>query len=115
LNDLNNILLEGNITRDPDSRTTPSGTLICTFPVASNRYYRSSEGKEKETSFFDIETWGKLSENCMTLAHKGRGCRVAGRLKQEKWDGPDGKTRSKIIIVAERIEYKPECHKEEDV
>jgi len=111
LNDLNQTSLEGNITKDPESRSTPNGTLISTFSIATNRYFKNGdEATERETSFFEIEAWGKLAENCITLAHKGRGCRIFGRLKQERWIGPDGKPRSKIILVAKEIEYKPDRH-----
>jgi single-strand DNA-binding protein len=108
LNDLNHSLLEGNITKDPVTRYTPNRTPICTFTVASNYYYKNDEGTQRETSFFDVEAWGKLAEKCIAMAHKGRSCRVTGRLKQERWDGPDSKPRSKIIMVATSIEYKPE-------
>lgn len=115
MNDLNSILLEGNITRDPTVRNTPNGTPISAFPIASNYFYKDEEGKQRETSFFDIEAWGKLAEKSIAMAHKGRGCRIAGRLKQEKWNGPDGKPRSRIIVIAAHIEYKPEGrgHKED--
>ena len=108
MNDFNLVVEEGNITKDPVKRTTPGGTLICNFSIASSRYFKTGDETEKETSFFDIEVWGKLAENCMAWAHKGRGCRITGRLKQERWEGPDKKPRSKIIIIAKEIEYKPE-------
>jgi single-strand DNA-binding protein len=63
-------------------------------------------------SFFDVETWAKLAENCYNHGRKGRGVRVVGRLKQERWNGPDGKPRSKVAIVAEHVEFRPEFHRE---
>jgi single-strand DNA-binding protein len=66
---------------------------------------------EKEVGFFDVETWAKLAESCYNLGHKGRGVRVVGRLKQERWTGSDGKPRSKITIVAEHVEFRPEFKK----
>jgi single-strand DNA-binding protein len=63
---------------------------------------------EKEVSFFDVETWSKVAENCYNLGHKGRGVRVVGRLKQDRWAGADGKQRSRITIVAEHVEFRPE-------
>ena len=68
---------------------------------------------EKEVSFFDVESWSKLAEICREKAQKGRGVRVVGRLKQERWNGNDGKTRSKVVIVAEHVEFRPEFKKEQ--
>jgi single-strand DNA-binding protein len=65
-------------------------------------------------SFFEVETWAKLAENCNNLGRKGRGVRVVGRLKQERWTGNDGKQHSKIAIVAEHVEFRPEFKKETD-
>ena len=93
MNSLNSILIEGNMVRDPVYRTTPKGTPVCTFSVASNRFYKNDSGVEKEVSFFDVETWTHLAESCKNLGSKGRGVRVVGRLKQERWK-EEGKMRS---------------------
>jgi single-strand DNA-binding protein len=115
MNNLNSILIEGNLVRDPLFRSTPKGTPVCTFSLASNRYFKQNSGLEEEVSFFDVETWAKLAENCYSLGHKGRGVRVVGRLKQERWNGPDGKAHSKVTIVAEHVEFRPDFKKEEDL
>ena len=112
MNNLNSILIEGTLVRDPEFRNTAKGTPVCNFSLASNRFYRQDDGMEKEVSFFDVETWAKLAEACGSLGKKGRGVRVVGRLKQERWNGTDGKTHSKIIIVAEHVEFRPEFKKE---
>ena len=112
-NNLNSILIEGNLVRDPLIKSTPKGTPVCTFSLASNRFFKQDAGFEKEVSFFDVETWAKLAENCYSLGHKGRGVRVVGRLKQERWTGPDGKSRSRITIIAEHVEFRPEFRKED--
>jgi single-strand DNA-binding protein len=112
MNNLNSILIEGNLARDPDYRTTPKGTGVCKFPMASNRYYKQESGFEKETSFFDIESWGKLAENVNRLGRKGRNVRVVGRLKQERWQNAEGRQISKVVIVAEHVEFRPEGKKE---
>jgi single-strand DNA-binding protein len=88
-------------------RFTPKGTPICSFSVATNRFFKGDDGIEKEVSFFDVEAWGLLAENCNALGKKGRGVRLIGRLKQERWD-KDGDRRSKVVIVAEHVEWKPE-------
>jgi single-strand DNA-binding protein len=115
MNSLNSILLEGNLVRDPEMRTTAKGTVVCTFTVASNRYYKKSgeEGFEKEVSFFDVEAWAKLAESCARLGHKGRGVRIVGRLKQDRWEDAAGKARSKVYIVAEHVEYRPETQQQD--
>ena len=114
MNNLNSILIEGNLVRDPLYRTTPKGTPLCTFTLASNRFFKQDSGLEKEVSFFDVESWAKLAENCYNLGRKGRGVRVVGRLKQDRWNGTDGKSHSKIAIVAEHVEFKPEFRKTEN-
>jgi len=108
MNNLNSILIEGNLVRDPLLRSTAKGTPVCTFSLASNRFYKQDTGFEREVSFFDVETWAKLAENCYTLGHKGRGVRVVGRLKQERWQGTAGKPHTKVVIVAEHVEFRPE-------
>jgi single-strand DNA-binding protein len=113
MNNLNSILIEGNLVRDPLFRSTAKGTPLCTFTLASNRFYKQDSGLEKEVGFFDVEAWSRLAENCYNLGHKGRGVRVVGRLKQERWNGADGKPRSKVTIVAEHVEFRPEFKKEE--
>jgi len=113
MNNLNSILIEGNLVRDPMFRTTTKGTPLCTFSIASNRFFKQDSDLEKEVSFFDVESWSKLAENCYKLGRKGRGVRVVGRLKQERWSGSDGKTHSKVAIVAEHVEFKPDFKKKD--
>ncbi len=113
MNNLNSILIEGNMVRDPTFRSTPKGTPVCTFAVASNRFLKQDNGTEKEVSFFDVETWSRLAENCGNLGHKGRGVRVVGRLKQDRWTGTDGKQHSKIKIIAEHVEFRPDFKRDE--
>ena len=114
MNNLNSILIEGNLTKDPLLRTTPKGTAVCTLSLASNRFYKQDTGFEKEVSFFDVETWAKLAESCYSKGKKGRGIRVVGRLKQDRWNGSDGKPHSRVTIVAEHVEFRPEFKKEEE-
>ncbi|GHU25585.1 single-stranded DNA-binding protein [Spirochaetia bacterium] len=112
MNNLNSILIEGNMVKEPVFKSIGSGTPICTFTLASNRYFKRDSGVEKEVSFFDVETWSKVAENCHEHGHKGRGVRVVGRLKQDRWNDLDGKLHSRISIVAEHIEFRPDYRKE---
>lgn len=108
MNSLNSILIEGNVVRDPVIRETPRGSVVCNFSLASNRFYKQDDEFEQETSFFEVESWAKLAEACGKNCGKGRGVRVVGRLKQDRWTGTDGKNYSKIKVVAEHIEFKPQ-------
>ena len=114
LNNLNSIIIEGNLVRDPLLKTIPNGNYVCSFAVASNRYYKQNEQSEKEVSFFEVETWSKLAQTCGEVLKKGRGVRVVGRLKQDRWEDPNGKTQTRIKIVAEHVEFKPVFKRDED-
>ena len=111
MNNLNSILIEGNMVRDPLFRTTPKGTSVCNFSIASNRFFKQDANMEKEVGFFDVEAWGKLGDACANHGRKGRGVRVVGRLKQDRWTGNDGKSHTKVAIVAEHVEFRPDFKK----
>ncbi len=107
MNNLNSILLEGNLTKDPVLKSVGNDISICTFGIACNRYYKRDDETQKEVSFFEIESWGNLAERCGEYLIKGRGVRVVGRLKQDRWNTGDGDARSAIKIVAEHVEFRP--------
>ena len=107
MNNLNSILLEGNLTRDPELRYTPKGTAVCTLVVGSHRTYKLDGERVEEVSFVETTTTGKLATVCAEHLAKGRGVRVVGRLKQERWEDGDGNARAKLVIVAEHIEFQP--------
>ncbi len=107
MNDLNSIFIEGNLTRDPVVSSTPAGTSVCNFSMATHHMYRKEEEQKRETSFFDVEVWAKLAENCGEYLAKGRGVRVVGRLKQDRWKNGEGEPRSRVKIVAEHVEFRP--------
>lgn len=107
MNSLNSILLEGNLVKDPVERRTPQDTVICGLTIAVNRSYKKAEDYVKEVSYFEIEAWSTLAESCLKHLCKGRGVRVVGRLKQDRWVDDEEKSHSKIKIVAEHVEFKP--------
>ena len=112
MNQLNSIILEGNITRDVEYKETPHGHKVCRIPIAVNRFYRGGDGQGiEEVSYFDVEAFGKMAEYCEKHTEKGRGMRVVGRLKQDRWKSADGKANSRISVVAEHIEFKPKIDK----
>jgi single-strand DNA-binding protein len=108
MNNLNSILLEGNLVRNPEIKYTPQGTPLCKFCIASNRFYKQNNEFQKEVSYFNITTWSKLAQTCNERLKKGRGVRVVGRLKQDRWEDPEGKIKSAIHIIANHVEFKPE-------
>ena len=114
MNNLNSILVEGNLVKDPELSYTPKGTAVCKFTVACNRSFKQDDQLQKEVSFFDVSTWTRLAEVCAEYLKKGRGVRVVGRLKQDKWTDADGKPHSRIFIVAEHVEFKPQIKKQDE-
>ena len=108
MNNLNSVLLEGNLARDPELRYTPKGTPTCTLALASQRSYKIDGERVEEVSFIEATTCGKLATVCAEHLTKGRGIRVVGRIKQERWEDPDGNARSKVVIIAEQVEFQPE-------
>ncbi|MCK5154859.1 MAG: single-stranded DNA-binding protein [Spirochaetales bacterium] len=113
MNNLNSVIIEGNLTRDPEQVTTPKGTPVCKFTIATNRYFKSGEQQQQqqEVSFFAVETWAKLAGSCSTYLEKGRGVRVVGRLKQERWVSADEKKHERVVLVAEHVEFKPQSNR----
>ena len=100
-------IITGNITRDPELRTTPSGATVCGFSVAVNRTFRDSSGEQKESvSFIDCSAWGKAGEIIAQYAKKGSGILVSGRLDQRSWEDKDsGQKRSRVEIVVEDFNF----------
>jgi single-strand DNA-binding protein len=113
MNHLNSILIEGSLVRDPLFRTTAKGTALCTFAIATNRFYKQEGNLEKETNFFEIESWTKTAEKMKAQGRKGRGVRVVGRLKQSRWTDTEGKVKSRTYIIAEHIEFRPDMRRDE--
>ena len=98
-------IITGNITRDPELITTPSGSQVCSFSVAVNRNYKDSSGESKEdVSFIDCSAWGKAAEIISQYAKKGTGILVSGRLDQRSWE-KDGQKHSRVEIVVEDFNF----------
>ena len=108
MNQLNSLILEGNLVRDAVLAEPAPGFKKCSFTMGVNRFYKNKKNEDvNEASFFDVEAYGNMAEYCGEKAKKGRGVRVVGRLKQDTWKDPDGKFASRVYVVAEHIEYKP--------
>lgn len=96
----NQVVLMGNLTRDPELRQTPNGQNVCSFSLALNRSYKGADGNWQEaTDYIDIVAWGPLGERVAQYLTKGRPCLVNGRLQSRSWE-QDGQKRSKVEVVA---------------
>ena len=104
---LNKVFLIGNLTRDPELRVTPKGTAICQFGIAVNRQFKDESGATRdETTFVDIEAWGKQGELVSKYLSKGSLAMVEGRLKLDQWeDKQSGQKRSKIKVVLDNVQF----------
>ena len=104
---LNKVFLIGNLTRDPELRVTPKGTAICQFGIAVNRQFKDESGATRdETTFVDIEAWGKQGELVSKYLSKGSLAMVEGRLKLDQWeDKTSGQKRSKIKVVLDNVQF----------
>lgn len=101
----NQVILMGNLTRDPELRTTPNGQSVCSFSLALNRSYKGGDGEWKEmTDFIDIVAWGPLGERVAQYLTKGRPALVSGRLQSRRWE-QDGQKRSKVEVVANDVTF----------
>ena len=99
-------IITGNLTRDPELRTTPNGASVCSFSVAVNRTYKDSNGEQREdVSYIDCSAWSRLGEMIAQYAKKGTGVLVSGRLDQRSFEGKDGIKRSRVEIVVEDFNF----------
>ena len=101
---LNKVMLIGNLTRDPESRTTPSGQMVATFSVATNRVWTNQAGeKQEKAEFHNIVSWGKLADIVSKYLARGRRVYVEGHLQTRDWQGQDGVKRYRTEVVADNV------------
>jgi single-strand DNA-binding protein len=101
----NQVILMGNLTRDPELRQTPNGQSVCSFSLALNRSYKGADGNWTEaTDFIDVVAWGPLGERVAQYLTKGHPCLVNGRLQSRSWE-QDGQKRSKVEVVAQDVTF----------
>ena len=103
----NKVILMGNLTRDPELRSTTSGSSVTSFALAVNRTWNNAQGeRQEETSFIDCEAWGRTGETIAKYVSKGRQLLVSGRLRQDTWQDKDtGKNRSTLRVVVEEFSF----------
>ena len=101
---LNKAMIIGNLTRDPESRTTPSGQAVCNFGVATNLIWTDANGdKQERAEFHNVVAWRKLAEICSQYLKKGSKIYIEGRLQTRDWEGQDGVKRYRTEIVADNM------------
>ena len=102
---VNQVILLGNLTRDPELRQTPSGQSVCSFSLALNRAYKNQSGEWQEaTDYIDCVAWGPLGERVAQYLSKGRRALVQGRIQSRSWE-QDGQKRSKVEVLANDVTF----------
>lgn len=105
-NDINRVILVGRLTRDPELKSTNSGSYFCRFTLASNRsIYRKDQDPKEEVGFFDCVAWGKQAEIISKYVQKGRRVGIDGSLRFSSWENTEGKKQSKIEIFVENFQF----------
>src|SRR4030081_2015858 len=104
---INRVVMTGNLTRDPELRTTTSGMSICKLRIACNtRRKNSSSGEwEDKPNFFDVTVWGAQGENCSRFLSKGRPVAIDGRLEWREYETQDGHKRQSVDIIADSVQF----------
>ena len=104
---INRVVLTGNLTRDPELRSTPSGTSICSLRVACNTRRKDASGEwVDKPNYFDVTVWGAQGENCANYLSKGRPVAVDGRLEWREWEAKDGSgKRQAVDIIADSVQF----------
>lgn len=105
---LNKVFILGNLARDPEIRTLPSGQQVATFSVATNRvWYNQAKEKNQEVEFHNIVMWGKLAEIASKYLNKGKMVLIEGRIKTRSWQAQDGTKKYRTEIIAESMQMGP--------
>lgn len=105
---INKAIIYGNLTRDPELKSLPSGISVCEFGVATNRVWKDKNGtKQESTDYHNIVVFGRQAEIVKQYIHKGNGIFVEGRIQTRSWDAQDGTKRYRTEIVADRIQFGP--------
>jgi single-strand DNA-binding protein len=103
---INRVVLTGNLTRDPELRSTNNGTTVCSLRIASNTRRKDPSGQwYDKPNFFDVTVFGAQGENCARFLSKGRPVAIDGRLEWREWDDQNGQKRQAIQIIAEAVQF----------
>ena len=104
---INRVVLTGNLTRDPELRSTPSGMSVCSLRVACNTRRKDNQSGEwvDKPNYFDVTIWGRQGENAAQYLSKGRPVAIDGRLEWREWQTQEGQKRESIEIVADAVQF----------
>jgi single-strand DNA-binding protein len=103
---INRVVLTGNLTRDPELRSLPSGTQVCSLRIACNTRRKGQNGEwEDKPNYFDVTVWGAQGENCARYLSKGRPIAVDGRLEWREWETQEGQKRQSVDIIADSVQF----------
>jgi len=102
---MNKAVVLGNLTRDPELRTTQSGISVCTFTVAVNRRFTNQQTGEREADFIPVVVWRQQADNCAKYLRKGSKVCVCGAIQTRTYDGQDGQKRYATEIVADEVQF----------
>jgi len=103
---LNRVVITGNLTRDPELRSTSGGTSVCSLRVAVNTRRKDPSGNwVDKPNYFDVTVWGAQGENCATYLQKGRPVAVDGRLEWREWQDKEGNKRQSVDIIADSVQF----------
>ena len=104
---INRVVITGNLTRDPELRSTGGGTAVCSLRVAVNTRRKDQSSGEwvDKPNYFDVTVWGQQGENCAQYLAKGRPVAVDGRLEWREWETPEGNKRQAVEVVADSVQF----------
>ena len=104
---INRVIITGNLTRDPELRSLPSGMSVCSMRVAVNTRRKDNSSGEwvDKPNYFDVTVWGAQGENCSRFLTKGRPCAVDGRLEWREWEDKDNNKRQSVEIIADSVQF----------
>ena len=102
---VNKLMIVGNLTRDPELRSTKGGIPVCTFTVAVNRRRQGAEAGQPDADFFRVTAWRQLAEHCSNYLSKGRRVGVIGSVQVKTYTANDGRTRASMEVTADDIEF----------
>jgi single-strand DNA-binding protein len=103
---INRVVMTGNLTRDPELRSLPSGMSVCSLRIACNTRRKGAGGEwEDKPNYFDVTVWGQQGENCSRFLSKGRPIALDGRLEWREWETQDGQKRQAVDIIADSVQF----------
>lgn len=106
--DLNKAILAGNLTRDPELRSLPTGAKVCSFGIATNRYWKDKDGSaQRGTEFHNIVVFGRQGETSAQYLKKGQQVLIEGRIQTRSWEDQKGEKKYRTEIIADTVQFGP--------